>query len=1154
MRTIWVVMGFALALASTSTSEASNIYGTYNHPDLKWFSMETEHFVIYYHQGKSSSEWTARRLASFADEVYDNVTDQYEYKFDNKIHLVVRDSEEIANGWAIASQDWMTIWGTHLYTFTRGRSDWLKNVFHHEFGHIVSIKAVNPLGLVGKYFPGVFMPGLVEVSQDLGSENNAPDQLVSSIPVDAGLVLFVPSEIVPPWFAEGIAQYNATVAGWESWDSHRDMLLRMAVLEDSLLTMDEMNTFTGKVSLEMELVYNQGFSFIQFLAEKYGKDAEARLAKSQGKRWRLNFDGNFPKEFNETRYSLYNDWVDSLRAEYGKLQDRVKANEFVGEKVDFFAKAGQEPKPMPEYKRLRYKNEGLLNRFVSLSSDGRYTAFLSSRGSDRWGTTLYLCDNQKPGGERCDEVEDANANSQIAFSPDSKQIAFTQDIEDSEGQLNEIFFYDIEKKEISMMSGGKRLLSFWMGGWKREDGRPPFRASDLDWSPDGRWIVYTENLDGQKNLRIVKPDGTGRMRITNFRDGTQIGGPKWSPDGKSLLFYMYHDAQQDLWLLDMRTLKMKPLTHDKADDRDPLFTPDGSKVIFASDRAGEVFNLFELDLSTSRLTQLTNVVGGAFWPALTPDAKSIYYSHYTSYGYRFFEIGRDATYGAGLGAIQVPTLEIARDETKEETAELSELEARPATMRLRPFSLIPQIALFNQQAQLGLSLDVGDFLDQHSVGVSGLLGVPNLDQQYGAYYSNHSFAATWTIGYDHFLNNGEINLGTLGKPERDVLGDTAEISVGYPLRPEHWLFGGFLFRNIAEQFGSLKSPVPTLDFLLAARARFINLPVSYGCATLTDLLDYGPGPRVDCIGNNHNPVRNTQFNLGYEFAPSTGDIEADANRRTGRRFSLTGVFTQTTLSDFEKSSNEIENARSVEGEGGKPGKKPALPTDDYTFRRIILDYTEYFRSPVRYISKDLDRLSHSVYFQFYAGAQDKPVANDDKFIAGGRLNLFSDRLVSPFRDFPGYEGGRISGDALLMATLGYGFPIARRIHSQFGPFYLDSLFGKVFADIGNGFDMTGNGPIIGDINFDRDNDGKFGSGDLLKDVGGEIRAKLELFHGEGSWHSFIRIAKGLDDVPGLTRDVDDPNDPAAFGLLPTSKSVAKSEATLRVYFGLGTSF
>ena len=53
----------------------------------------------------------------------------------------------------------------------------------------------------------------------------------------------IPGTAVPPWLAEGIAQYMYENADWDHWDTHRDMIMRDRVIHDNLLTFTEMNTF-----------------------------------------------------------------------------------------------------------------------------------------------------------------------------------------------------------------------------------------------------------------------------------------------------------------------------------------------------------------------------------------------------------------------------------------------------------------------------------------------------------------------------------------------------------------------------------------------------------------------------------------------------------------------------------------------------------------------------------------------------------------------------------------------------------------------------------------------------------------------------------------------------------------------------------------------
>jgi eukaryotic-like serine/threonine-protein kinase len=69
--------------------------------------------------------------------------------------------------------------------------------------------------------------------------------------------------------------------------------------------------------------------------------------------------------------------------------------------------------------------------------------------------------------------------------------------------------------------------------------------------------------------------------------------PKLSPDGKRLAVFKREGAGGDIWIFDLgRPGGPSRFTFDAAEDNFPLWTPDGSRIIFASNRDGGIFNLY----------------------------------------------------------------------------------------------------------------------------------------------------------------------------------------------------------------------------------------------------------------------------------------------------------------------------------------------------------------------------------------------------------------------------------------------------------------------------------------------------------------------------------------------------------------------------------
>ena len=112
-------------------------YG-YNHPELKWYTIETEHFLVHYHNG---AEWTAKRVAEIAEKIYKPVTEFYGYEPDSKTQLIIKDTDDYSNGAAYYYDNKILIWATPLDFILRGSHNWLWDVVTHEFTHIVSLQS-----------------------------------------------------------------------------------------------------------------------------------------------------------------------------------------------------------------------------------------------------------------------------------------------------------------------------------------------------------------------------------------------------------------------------------------------------------------------------------------------------------------------------------------------------------------------------------------------------------------------------------------------------------------------------------------------------------------------------------------------------------------------------------------------------------------------------------------------------------------------------------------------------------------------------------------------------------------------------------------------------------------------------------------------------
>jgi Tol biopolymer transport system component len=90
--------------------------------------------------------------------------------------------------------------------------------------------------------------------------------------------------------------------------------------------------------------------------------------------------------------------------------------------------------------------------------------------------------------------------------------------------------------------------------------------------------------------------------------------PRYSPDGRSIVYQRLTDGQWDLWLLDLGTGDRRALTSTALDEIEPDFTADGRAVVFVSNRTGH-FCVWSVDLASGVETQLTEETGDASFPS-----------------------------------------------------------------------------------------------------------------------------------------------------------------------------------------------------------------------------------------------------------------------------------------------------------------------------------------------------------------------------------------------------------------------------------------------------------------------------------------------------------------------------------------------------------
>ena len=543
----------------------------------------------------------------------------------------------------------------------------------------------------------------------------------------------IPTAFKPGMLTEGIPIYFEMERSGHSRanDPREAMYFRQMVLEDNFIPFDQILSFQPRNQWPSwyMITHNVGPWVVRYMGETFGSESIAEFDRI------LAEDPLALTPFMSQVFGgLVGFPVPPIVPNFGSVMDRATgvdgeefARGFEAWLTEMFEQQVREIGQLPITEGTQISSLDFWNNKPSYSPSGDWISYFHSdpsRGSQirlmrTDGTEDHPVDLAEPGFT----FFRPHFWSPIpSWSRDGSKLVYSDiDLEDRYYLRSDIYIHDVATGRTRQITEDERAY------------RPIFTA-------DGESVIYARYEWGGRapDIYMMNLDTGAKKLLRRLPDDSLLDSFSLSPDGKTLALSIWRwGGYQDIYTMNIDDWRLNAITMDKATDTDPTWSPDGQHIIFSSDRDG-VNNLYAYNILGGEYYKVTNMLSGAFHPAISPAGRNITYVGYNGMGYTLETIDYDKSTW-----IEVSAPEHAELPTKPAVEHAYEPAPYDPAMTLDPNGFTPSISTEN----IGLSLQGLEALFNQFYSINVGLDFESGRPFYSLFYNSTSHVPpfTWTL-------------------------------------------------------------------------------------------------------------------------------------------------------------------------------------------------------------------------------------------------------------------------------------------------------------------------------------------------------------------------------------------------------------------------